>query len=266
MSAVSARLGQVRAHPQLSLFYVVTIAFSAFFVFAFHQPMTYVVTAFLPDFHEPVHRVHTMMIGSIFLLFTLGLVVQLYRPTERIGGLLVSILLIGSVSTVGLILSGPGLLQELALLIVAAILITALHPARNQLFDAYAIRDLRLLIVAAVGAIALFTLAAFEAHNHLVLDDSHVHAGHYMLMAGGGVAAGLAAIGAAVHTSGWRALALGAAFVALVPYGLGMLAFSGPEQGSGFPTVVTIGVIVWALVFVVLAEYIHHEERNRFSS
>lgn len=256
MSTARARIGTVREQPRLTAFYVVTILFGGFFVFAFHQPFTYVVTSFLPDFHEPAHRIHTMMIGGIFLVFTLGILAQLYRPIERVGALLGSILLAASVTVIGLALVGPSVLDEILLLIVAAVLVGALHPARSTLFSGLAVRDTRLLAVAVVGAIAFFGLAALEANHHLTAGDGHVEAGHYMLMTAGAVTVALAALGAAVHPTGWRALAFVAAFLAIVPFGLGMLAFPGGEQGSTVPTLVAVGVIVWAIALVGVAEYV----------
>ena len=262
MSVVNNRLALIREQPRLSAFYAITVAFSALFMLLFHESYLNVVTAFLPDFVMPTHRVHGMVIGAMFISLTLAFVVQLYRPVERVGAWLVAILIVGTITVLGLISVGTDVLGRLVPLIAGVVLVTALHPANRNLFDHIHTRDVRLLALGVIGALTFVGIAAIELHLQFTATDDHVEFSHYMLMAAGATIVAVSAIGAAVHEAGWRSFAWVAGFIALVPFGLGTLAFPTAEQGSTLPTVASVAIIIWALAFVGLAEYVARQDAS----
>lgn len=256
MSTVRDRMGVIRDEPLLSIYYLVSIAFIGFFIAILHPTFAYVGTAFLPGYEEPTHRVHSMIIGALFLTFTLGLLAQLYRPRERVSAYLFSGILavvVFVVATAGAGMSGA---EETFLFLVAAIAIGALHPSRREFFTGYQLRDKRVLALAAIGTAAFITIAGLEMNLHLTTGDSHADRGHYLIMTAGAIVVAITALVAAYRPSDWRPLVWGGAFLAIIPFGLGMIAFPGGEQGSGLPLVAAAAIVLWAAVFVGYNEYL----------
>ena len=249
---------------RMPAFYLVTAGFLAFLVFALYESMSMLGTAWLGGYEWPTHRVHHVLIGGVLTLFGLTVAVQLYRPERRVGAMLLGIVIVATIAVVSVVESGIGALTELAVFVVPVALIALLHPARSELVRTFRSFDRRLLAVGVVGLVAFGALAFGEFGNHVTLTDDHVAFGHYLFVAFAALIIGLAAVVAAFRPAGWRALAYGAAFLAVV-FAAASLAFPGAEQGSSLVTIGAIAAIAWAIALVGVSEYVDRDRTTESS-
>ncbi|RQG94054.1 hypothetical protein [Natrarchaeobius chitinivorans] len=236
-------------------FYLVTAGFLAFLVFALNESMAMAATAWGSEYAFPGHRVHHAMIGGMLTVFAATIAVQLYRPAKRVGALQAAVTFAIAAFVVTLVASGPAAAGGLLVFLVPVLVIAALHPARDQLVPSLERADTRLLGLAIVGALGFAVVAVGEYASHATLGDEHVLFGHYEFMTFALVSIGLFALLAALRPVGWRALAYAAAAIAAL-FAASSLAFPGLEQGSSLGPVAALAVIVWAVAFVGLAEYV----------
>ena len=236
-------------------FYLVTLAFLAFLVFALRETMTMVVSAWLPEYAYPAHRVHHMMIGGTLAVFAATIAVQLYRPERRVGAIQAAIAFVVAAFVLTLVASGVAAVGELLIFVIPVFVVALLHPARRHLVPTLERLDRRMFALAALGAIGFAVVAAGEYVGHTTLLDEHVVMGHYEFMLFATASIGLFALLAAFRPTGWRALVYAAGALAIL-FAAGSLTFSGIEQGSSLGTVASLAVLVWAVAFVALAEYV----------
>ncbi len=236
-------------------FYLLTIAFVAFLLFALRETMTMVVTAWMSGYAFPTHRVHHIMIGGTLAVFAVMVAVQLYRPAKRVGALQGALVFVIAASVLTAIASGLAAIGELVVFIVPVALIALLHPARRELIPRLRGMDRRVLAVAGVGAIGFAALAVIEFMRHTMLVDDHVAFGHYEFMLIAMVSIGLFGVLGALNPIGWR-IPLYAASVLAILFAISSLAFPGVEQGSSLGTVGALAVILWAMALIGVSEYV----------
>ncbi|MCU4925072.1 hypothetical protein OB905_03600 [Halobacteria archaeon AArc-dxtr1] len=249
----SAGHGAVRVRRPV--FYLLTVAFLAFLVFALRETIAMVGTAWLPGYAFPDHRVHHVMIGGTLLVFMATIAVQLYRPERRVGALQAAIAFVTAALLLTAVASGLAAATEILVFAIPVYLIALIHPARRHLVPRLARLDSRLLALGGVGAAGFAVLAAGEYMSHTTLANEHVVFGHYEFMLFALASIGLFALLAAFRPTGWRALVYGAGALAVL-FAAGSLAFPGSEQGSSLSAIAALAVIVWAVAFVVAAEYV----------
>lgn len=245
-------------------FYVATIAFLAFVVFAFWQPMTMVVNGWLSGYAFPDHRVHHVMIGGTLTVWALALLVQLYRPTRRVGAMQSVLAFTIAAVVLTLVASGVAGAAEILIFAVPAGIIALLHPAARDLVPSLERLDVRLLGLAAIGATGFGGLAAREYVRHTTLSNEHVLFGHFEFMLFALASIGLFAILGALKPIGWRAPVYAAASLAII-FGVASLAFPGVEQGSNLGMIAALAVLGWAIAFVALAEYVDRHAGDQSS-
>ncbi len=236
-------------------FYLLTVAFVAFLVFALRETMAMVVTAWLGGYAFPGHRVHHVMIGGTLAVFVAMVAVQLFRPTKRVGALQAALAFVVAAFALTAIASGLAAAGEVLVFLVPVVLISLLHPARSELLARPEGVDRRVLAIAGVGAIGFAALAITEFVNHTTLADEHVAFGHYEFMLFGLVSIGLFGLLGALKPTGWR-IPLYAAGVLALLFAVSSLAFPGAEQGSSLGTVSAIAVILWAIALIGVSEYV----------
>lgn len=238
---------------RMGAFYVVTVAFLGFLLLALSEPLRFSYLAWTPGHEFPIHRVHHVMIGGILGLLVLAVAAQLYRPAERVGAFLLAATLVGAVLVVELIATGPAALAEYAIFAIPLVLIGLFHPGLRSMVVSRTRVDRRVLAVAAVGAIPLAVFTAYQLSLQVTLADEHVMFGHYAMMATGMLAIAVGAMLASLRPAGWRALAYGVAALAIV-VGIASVAFPDPVQGANPGVVGGLLVIVWAVVYLAVAE------------
>ncbi|ELY94677.1 hypothetical protein C482_17935 [Natrialba chahannaoensis JCM 10990] len=198
-----------------------------------------------------IHRLHVMGIAAVVGVFLLGLFSQAFRPLERIAsmwGAFVSILVV----SIGTVVFGVGRPEEVLpfLLVTTVALVT--HPAGRGLLrrgNSYSPVLLALVVVAAIPILAFVATQLSLTTN---LADPHAVDGHYVMMAGLALAPLAYGVFAALGFTGWR-LASWLAALPMAYYGLLSLSF--PAQVGATSTTWSILAILWAVAFVVTAEY-----------
>jgi len=155
------------------------------------------------------------------------------------------------VSVIG---EGISALGELAIFAIPLVIIGLLHPGLRSFRPSRETLDTRMLALGAIAAVPLIAFAALQVNLHLTLADDHVVFEHYLMMAGGALTIGLGALIASFRPAGWRALVYAVAvLVALV--GVASVVFPDPVQGANFGVIGGGLAVLWAISFVVVAEY-----------
>lgn len=236
------------------VFYAITIAFGAFLLFALQEPLQFVIAAWLPGYDAPTHRVHHLMIGALLVLLVLGVLVQLYRPRERVGAFVLAAVIVGAITLASVIGEGIGAVGGLLIFILPVIVLGVLHPSFRSFRPRRASMDRWMMGVAIVGAAPLAVFAALQLNLHLTLADDHVLFEHYIMMAGGALTIAVGALLASFRPVGWRMLVYGIAALAIV-VAAGSIVFPEPTQGTNFGLIGGALVIIWAIAFVAISEY-----------
>lgn len=197
-----------------------------------------------------IHRLHVMVIATVILTTLLGVFVQVFGPTRQVTsmlGALISVVLAALVQFVA-----EGSLGSVVPFLVLIGLATLLHPAGRRLLhrgQSYSPAMLAFVVVAAVPMLA-FTITQVGLQANAT--DAHAAAGHYTGMAQLGLIPLVYGILAAIGMRGWRV----AAWIAALPiayYGLLSVSFTGQAGSTG--VVWGAAAILWAVGFVVVAEY-----------
>jgi hypothetical protein len=185
------------------------------------------------------------------IILTMGLLVQLRAPEEKIAGVQQAALVIPA------LLIGSALAADLQNVVVALLLVPALgillalHPARSEFLARSATLSPKLLAIVVLGAIPLgaYALDMGAEARDLVGPPHHVQ--RLSTMAAMAIAIVLAGGLAALRTQGWRIPAWSAGTAAVV-FGLATVVF--PDQrgaeGRGWGSVAIAG----GVLFVAVAE------------
>lgn len=238
---------------RLGAFGLVVLVTFAFTVFALGDLLMLLVVGWTAPVAAELgmHQLHVMAIAAAVTALLLGVFVQAYRPTDRVAPMLGAFL--GILVVTGLTILAGAPVTDVAPFLVLVGLATLLHPAGRGLLRRGASWSPALLALVVVAAVPLVAFAANQMWLQLnAPTDPHAEAGHFLMMAALGlvpvVYGGLAAFG----FSGWRV----AAWLAALPvayYGV-MSALLTSQAGSA-GTTWGIAAILWAVAFVVVAEY-----------
>jgi hypothetical protein len=185
------------------------------------------------------------------IILTMGLLVQLRAPEEKIAGVQQAALVIPAL-LIGSALASDSQNVVVALLLVPALgILLALHPARREFLTRRAGLSPKLLVIAVLGAIPLgaYALDMGAEARDLVGPPHHVQ--RLSTMAAMAIALVLAGGLAALRTQGWRIPAWSAGTAAVV-FGLASVVF--PDQrgaeGRGWGGVAIAG----GVLFITVAE------------
>ncbi len=200
-----------------------------------------------PD--DVVHRLHSTVVAVTFAGMVLGVLVQLYRPRERLAPLLMALAVPPAVA-VGEILTGSYTVMGTGVPFVLLLLIGLLHPEARQLGRPRIASRLMagLVAVAAVPAV-LLAIRQVELYRLDPAGDQDI--GHWSIVAGFPLLVAAWGLVGATDRSGWRLTAwvTGAAVVA---FGLQSLLF--PGVLSGVPWYGAAAVLAWGAAYLMGAE------------
>lgn len=239
-------------------FYAVTIALLALLLVTLHEPIRLGAHAWTPGYGAVTHRVHHVALGGFLTVLVLCVAVQLYRPAERVGAYLLSVIAVSSILAVDLLTAGPSALGDAAIFVVPLVFIGLLHPGLRSFRLSRATVDARLLALALLAAVPLVAFAVAQIDLQLTATDGHAAVGHYGVMAAVGTSVAVAAIVASFRPAGWRVLAYASALLlVLVAVASGL--YVHPSQGITFGLVGGVLAIVWTYLFVSTAEYVAWE-------
>lgn len=202
-------------------FYLAIVVFLLVWLTIFSEGLIGVFRIWLDPSIAGDHFVHGATFMTMIWILGLGILVQLYRPAERVTAMQVALVVV----IVGLLIVpiqiAAGTFDPMLLVFFAPVIIAAaLHPARGELLardiisEAAARPVLLALVALAVVSVALY--AAGQANLQLTLTDDHAADEHYSSMvAYVGTMIVLAAL-AAVSDTPRRFAAYAASLVAVV--------------------------------------------------
>ena len=243
-----SRLEKVR----LAGFGLVVLAVIGFAAFVLGELFSLLVLGWTADVGAElgIHRLHVMVIATVILTTLSGVAVQVYRPTRQVASMLGALSSVVLAALVQFAAGDP--LGSVVPFLVLIGLATLLHPAGRKLLhrgQSYSPAMLALVVVAAVPMIAF---ALGQVGLQIDTTDAHAAAGHYTGMAQLGLIPLVYALFAAIGMRGWRV----AAWIAALPTAYyGLLSISFPAQAGSTGVVWGAAAILWAVGFVLVAEY-----------
>jgi hypothetical protein len=204
-------------------------------------------------FREPHHRVHDLTFGFVFGTAAVGMLAQLWKPSQNVAGQLMA-LIPWIALMLAFVLAGTSLPFAAAPILAAFTLLAAiLHPAGRDFFRSFSVSrvDWVLLSMIIIAAVPLVGFAATNIGLQRTLPDDHAALGHYGFMA----AFSFTVIGvgflASIRPDGWR---LTAWVGGLLPTFLGLTSLIFPDVASSLGLGWALAAIAWGLGFVAVAE------------
>lgn len=169
----------------LGVFYLSVVAFVAILVVFMGEILLFPFIAWFDPAAADTHFVHDVTFLTMLLIVGLAMLVQLYRPAERVVAMQFALVVALFTLLTTLVSSGfdPMLVVFLGPVFVAGVL----HPARRELirFQAYVDGSVNrvLLALAVAAAIPVGAYAVGELTLQATLTDDHAAFGHYSGMA-----------------------------------------------------------------------------------
>ena len=250
------------ANVRRGIFFVPLVLAAVMSVAFLPELMATLVTGFTAEGGAElgIHRLHVMGIAAVVAAFLLGLFAQVSKPKTRVASMWGAFVVIAAV-TAGTLAYGVGRPEEVVPFFLVTAFALIAHPAGRGLFrrgESYSPAMLGLIAVAAVPLLA-FVATQLSASTSAV--DPHALDGHYVMMAGLAIAPLAYGIVAAVGFVGWR---LASWFAAIPIAYYGVLSISFPAQSGSTGLWWGAAAIVWAIVFVGVAEYSRGRDDGRF--
>lgn len=208
-------------------------------------------------FTQAHHRIHDLTFAFLFVPPVLGVLAQFRRPADNVAGMLMTLVPGATLALVlVLTLAGDGTARVLQppwlLVLAAALLATAVHPAGREFFRSF--RDARLSWVmaalVAVAAIPLLQLAVTNITLQATVPDDHAAAGHYGFMAAFALTTIAVGILASLRPTGWTVTAWAAG---LLPVLLGTTSTIYPHAASSLSLPWALAAIAWGAAFTAVA-------------
>jgi hypothetical protein len=209
----------------------------------------------MAHFTDPHHRTHDLTYGFLFTTAIVGMLAQLRRPSNNIGGMLmalipwVGLLLAAVLSTdAGVILS-----SERVLVAAGTVIAALLHPTGRDFFRSFSVSRVNWVMLALV-IIAAGPLLAFAFTNiglQGTVPDDHAVMGHYGFMAAFGFTVTGVGLLASLRPDGWR---LTAWVAGLLPVLLGLTSLVFPDNSSSLGLIWALAALAWGVGFVAAAE------------
>ena len=218
---------------------------------AFLEPMTFWTGIVFGEYLYETHELHHFVLGSVIPLMLLGVVVQFYRPSERVGALHASIII-----WVALLVtfSIGGAFSPILILLFGLLLGIALtHPAGGASLPTTNAPSKPFLVVAIPTVLAGVVLAAMELNAQFTAQNGHVAFNHYLFMATTWLSIGALTVYSSFRPTFWRYPTY-VVVVLLVVIGGGSILYPGAEQGSSLGVIGGIVAIGWAALIAHVAE------------
>jgi hypothetical protein len=213
-------------------------------------------------FRQPHHRVHDLTFSFIFGTAVVGMLAQLWRPSENVAAQLMALIpwvalgLASALSVTWIRFAPAPILAALTLLAII------LHPTGGNFFRSFSVSRVNRVLLALV-TIATVPLVAF-AHSNIRLQaaatNDHAALGHYGFMAAFTFTVIGVGLLASLHPDGWRITAWVAGFLPAL-LGLTSLVFS--DVDSSLSLRWALAAIAWGVTFVAASESIRRGSGTR---
>lgn len=256
-----------RTHlARMAGFYLSVLAFLLMWLVIFGEGLVGVFHIWLDPAIAGTHFVHGATFMTMIWILGLAMLVQLYRPVERISSIRLA-LLIPIISVIDVAIQNvEGTFDPMLLVFFAPIFVAAgLHPARGELVSrgvfSKAVVNWPLLGLAALALVPVGLYAVGQANLQLTLTDEHAVLSHYSTMATYSLLFVALAALAGIGASGHRGAAYAAAVMAVV---LAAASLYQPTSSAIDPTW-SVLALLWALAIVVAFEWTDYRTSSRRS-
>lgn len=250
------RRSSKRRIGRMTGFYLSVIFFLFLWVMIFGEGLTRVFTVWFDPSIVDTHVVHNVTFFSFIWVFGLAMLVQLYRPANRVTAMQMALLvpIVALIDIIPQVVQGvfdPMLLVFFAPVFVAA----TLHPARGEVFSRKQLAmDALTRPVLGVAAIALVPVGLYavgQLNLQMTLTDEHAAVSHYSSIASYTILFVVYAALSSLGGQGRRAAAYGAAVLAIV-----LAAISTFEPAvSAISQFWSTAAVLWALAVVGTYEW-----------
>lgn len=251
MSFKQLRQSSKRHLARMAGFYLSVVFFLFLWVMIFGEGLTRVFTVWFDPSIVDSHVVHNVTFFALIWVFGLTMLVQLYRPANRVTSMQMALLIpiVGLFDIIPQIVQGtfgPELLVFFAPVFIAA----ALHPARADVFSPKQLamdalnRPLLGLALIALVPVGLYAIGQLDLQ--MTLTDDHAAVNHYSSMAFYSMLFVVYAILASLGGRSRRAAAFAAAGLAIV---LAAISVFEPAVSALSP-LWSGAAVVWALAVV----------------
>jgi hypothetical protein len=202
-----------------------------------------------------IHRVHDLGFGVLYGILLSAAFFAMVRRPEAKPSMFLQVIAVGvAVAIASIVAAEPGYLAIAVIIIVAAAILLALHPARDGVLHPTTNASPLLSTFVLVGAVPLvwfgLSMARFQRDGSSI--DPHVNMDHWVTMAS--MAFGLILVGvlASARIRGWRLTAWSAGLGTAV-YGLASIVFVSYAGSEG--TTWGLIALIGGLAFVVATEW-----------
>lgn len=246
MSANSTTIRTVRRYA----FYGAVVLAIGVPVALVQGPLAYLVTGWTGFLGT--HSVHDLVIFALVWMGLLGLVVQFYRPVDRVNAILAMPAVMVPAAVIGFA-TGTELAMMGVIFGAVSLLALALHPTGRSLlsFDRAPSANRLLVGLFALGALVMVAYGGLELVKQFTITDEHAVIQHYGNTALAAFYVAFMGGLAVFRRRDWRFAAWSAGFVALY---IGASSAVFPSAESSLGMLGGVLVAVWALAFVGLVE------------
>jgi hypothetical protein len=256
MTFEQLRQSSKRQLARLAGFYVSVVAFLFMWLMIFGEGLLRVFSVWFDASLVDSHVVHNVTFFALIWVFGLAMLVQLYRPRNRVTSMQLALL----IPIDGLVDIVPqlvlGVFDPMLLVFFAPVFIAAgLHPARDQVFSREQLSvdalNRPLLGLAALALVPVGLYAVGQLNLQMTLTDDHAAVSHYSSMAFYSLlVVGYVAL-ASLGGPGRRAAAYATAVLAIV-----LAAISTVEPAASAISPLWSGAaVLWALAVVGTYEW-----------
>lgn len=215
------------------------------------EPMTFWTGIVLGEYAYPTHELHHLVLGSVFPILLAGVLIQAYRPGRRVGALHTSLVIWASLVLIFAVGGGFSPIHVVLLGLLGGMTLT--HPAGRKQLPSFDNVNRPLLALAALTAVGAVGFAGVELLSHYTAADAHVGFDHYLFMATAGLSIAVLAVYASLRGVGWRFPTYTVGML-LIVIGAGSVVYPGAQQGSSLGVPFGVIVVLWALLFLGIAE------------
>lgn len=239
--------------PRKIAFYIVVGLFCLMIVIFTSWLLPVLVTGWFNPSHFGIHQLHEMNNAALNVVVLAGMALQLHRPERKVGGMLMVLLLVGTIFIINMV-AGTNPMQILPF-VLFPLVAALLHPNRGEMLRPGGIGQPILLALVAVAAAPLLLYAVNQINLQVAAPagDSHAEFNHYITMAGLAIAILLAGLLASFKITGWSIPAWGAGFLLLY---LGLTSVVFPGQASSVGALWGALAIVGGLAFFAVTAYL----------
>lgn len=182
------RQSSTRQQSRMIGFHLAIVVFLLMWLMIFSEGLIGVFRIWLDPSIAGDHFVHGATFMTMIWIFGLAMLVQLYRPTERVTAMQVALVVVIVGVLIAPVQIAVGTFDPMLLVFFAPVIIAAaLHPARGELLDSDAISEAAtkpvLLALVGLAVIPVALYAAGQANLQLTLADDHAADEHYSSMA-----------------------------------------------------------------------------------